>query len=93
MSVIPAAIGVLSVVLVLFYPLNEAKVTEIEADLKARRAQAAPRKTPLERRNPQLSAAWRHADGGMMRRTRFRRPGPTASGHEAGGVADIFDAI
>ena len=46
MSVIPAAIGILSVVLVLFYPLNEAKVTVIEADLKARRAQAPPAANP-----------------------------------------------
>ncbi|MFO1449315.1 MAG: MFS transporter [Opitutaceae bacterium] len=41
MSVIPASIGILSVVIVLFYPLNERKVSQIEADLKARRAAAA----------------------------------------------------
>lgn len=39
-SVIPAAIGVLSIVIVLFYPLNELKMTQIGADLKARRAAA-----------------------------------------------------
>lgn len=40
-SVIPAAIGILSVLLVLFYPLNEAKLTQIGAELKARRGLAA----------------------------------------------------
>jgi glycoside/pentoside/hexuronide:cation symporter, GPH family len=38
MSVFPAAMGVISIILVLFYPLNEKKVAQIEADLKARRA-------------------------------------------------------
>jgi GPH family glycoside/pentoside/hexuronide:cation symporter len=38
MSVIPAALGIVSIVIVLFYPLNEAKVSQIESDLKARRA-------------------------------------------------------
>lgn len=38
MSVVPASIGLLAVVLVLFYPLNEARVTRIESDLKVRRA-------------------------------------------------------
>lgn len=37
MSVFPAAFGVLSILIVLFYPLNEKKVSQIEADLKARR--------------------------------------------------------
>lgn len=46
MSVIPAAIGIVSILFVLFYPLNEAKVTLIEADLKARREQAAPAANP-----------------------------------------------
>ena len=41
-SLIPAAIGVLSIVLVLFYPLSERKMSQIAADLKARRAAAAP---------------------------------------------------
>ena len=40
-SVIPAAIGILSVLIVLFYPLNEAKMSQIAADLTARRAAAA----------------------------------------------------
>jgi len=42
MSVIPAALGVVSAVIVLFYPLNETKVAQIEADLKARRAAEPP---------------------------------------------------
>jgi len=37
-SLIPAAIGVLSVFIVLLYPLNETRMKEIETDLKARRA-------------------------------------------------------
>jgi GPH family glycoside/pentoside/hexuronide:cation symporter len=40
-SVIPAVIGVLSILLVLLYPLNERKMSQIAADLKARRAAAA----------------------------------------------------
>ena len=39
MSIFPACLGVVSLVIVmLFYPLSEAKVDEISADLKARRA-------------------------------------------------------
>ncbi len=38
MSVIPASLGALSVVLVLFYPLNEARLSRITSDLKERRA-------------------------------------------------------
>lgn len=38
MGVFPAVFGVLSILLVLIYPLNEKKVSQIEADLKARRA-------------------------------------------------------
>jgi len=38
MSVIPAGLGIISMILVLLYPLSEAKVTQISADLKARRA-------------------------------------------------------
>lgn len=38
MSVIPAAIGIVSIILVLFYPLNEAKVAQISEDLRIRRA-------------------------------------------------------
>ena len=38
MSLYPAAFGVLAVlILVIFYPLNEAKMTQISADLKTRR--------------------------------------------------------
>ena len=40
-SVIPAAIGILSVIIVLLYPLNETRMKQIEMDLKARRAVAA----------------------------------------------------
>jgi len=45
MSVVPAVLGIVSIVIVLFYPLNEKKVAQIEADLKARRA-AAGEPTP-----------------------------------------------
>ena len=38
MSVFPAALGALSVVLVFFYPLNEEKLSQIASDLKERRA-------------------------------------------------------
>ncbi len=41
MSVIPAVFGAISVVILLFYPLNETKVAEIGAALHARRAAAA----------------------------------------------------
>ena len=37
-SVIPAAIGILSIIIVLLYPLNETRMKQIEMDLKARRA-------------------------------------------------------
>jgi GPH family glycoside/pentoside/hexuronide:cation symporter len=37
MSLIPAGFGIISIVLVMFYPLNEKKVAEIGAELKARR--------------------------------------------------------
>ena len=44
MSILPAACGILAVlILVIFYPLNEAKMSQIAADLKSRRAaDAAP---------------------------------------------------
>jgi glycoside/pentoside/hexuronide:cation symporter, GPH family len=43
MSLYPAGFGILAVlILVLFYPLNEAKMTQISADLKARREGEAP---------------------------------------------------
>ena len=38
MSVFPAVIGIVSILLVLFYPLNETRVSQIEAELKVRRA-------------------------------------------------------
>ena len=38
MSLLPASIGVASIVLVLFYPLTEAKMSRIASDLKERRA-------------------------------------------------------
>ena len=38
MSVIPAAFGIFALFLVMFYPLNEAKMSQIASDLKARRA-------------------------------------------------------
>ncbi len=40
MSLLPAVFGVLSIIIVLFYPLNEKKTAEIGADLKARRIAA-----------------------------------------------------
>lgn len=45
MSLIPAALGVVSVLIVLFYPLNEAKVRAIGDELAARRA-AVPAGAP-----------------------------------------------
>ena len=39
--IIPAAIGILSIIIVLLYPLNETRMKQIEMDLKARRAGAA----------------------------------------------------
>jgi GPH family glycoside/pentoside/hexuronide:cation symporter len=45
MSVIPAALGVLAVGLILFYPLNEQRVRQIGAELAARRASAVPSAT------------------------------------------------
>ena len=39
MSLYPAALGVLSIVVFLFYPLNEARVAEIHKELKRRRAE------------------------------------------------------
>jgi GPH family glycoside/pentoside/hexuronide:cation symporter len=38
MSVIPAGFGILALMLVFFYPLNEARMSQIAADLKVRRA-------------------------------------------------------
>jgi len=40
MSILPAVCGILAIlILVIFYPLNEAKMSQIAADLKARRAE------------------------------------------------------
>jgi len=39
MSIYPAALGVLSIVIFLFYPLNEARMAEINGELTVRRAQ------------------------------------------------------
>ncbi len=39
-SLFPAVIGVVSIAIVLFYPLNESKMAQIGAELKARRAAA-----------------------------------------------------
>jgi GPH family glycoside/pentoside/hexuronide:cation symporter len=39
MSVYPAVFGLIGVVLMLFYPLNNRKMVEIEEDLTERRAQ------------------------------------------------------
>lgn len=41
MSVIPAAVGVVSMGIVLFYPLNEKRVRQIESDLRSRRSAPA----------------------------------------------------
>ncbi len=40
MSLLPAGFGIISIILVMFYPLNEKKVAQIGADLKARREAA-----------------------------------------------------
>jgi GPH family glycoside/pentoside/hexuronide:cation symporter len=37
-SVIPAAVGVISIIILLFYPLNESKMERVGAELKERRA-------------------------------------------------------
>jgi GPH family glycoside/pentoside/hexuronide:cation symporter len=37
MSIFPAAFGILAIIIILFYPLNEKKMHQIEAELKARR--------------------------------------------------------
>jgi GPH family glycoside/pentoside/hexuronide:cation symporter len=41
MSLIPACLGIASIVLVLFYPLSEARMSVIEKELKSRRATEA----------------------------------------------------
>lgn len=38
MSVIPASFGIPSIIVVLYYPLNDAKMSQIGADLRQRRA-------------------------------------------------------
>jgi GPH family glycoside/pentoside/hexuronide:cation symporter len=38
MSILPAGIGIVSMVILMFYPLHEAKMAEIEVELKKRRA-------------------------------------------------------
>jgi len=38
MSILPAALGVVSMVILMFYPLHEKKMAEIEVELKKRRA-------------------------------------------------------
>jgi len=42
MSVIPAGLGVVAIVILLFYPLNEARVAQIGKDLAARRSGQMP---------------------------------------------------
>jgi glycoside/pentoside/hexuronide:cation symporter, GPH family len=46
MSLIPAAFGVLSVLLVMLYPLSETRVAEIGVELKSRRAAEQPHARP-----------------------------------------------
>ena len=41
MSLFPAAIGVVYLVVALYYPLNEKRLAEIEIDLRVRRVTAA----------------------------------------------------
>jgi GPH family glycoside/pentoside/hexuronide:cation symporter len=41
-SLIPAVVGVVSIVIVLFYPLNETRMTEIASALQARRLAEPP---------------------------------------------------
>ncbi len=45
MSIYPAALGVLSIAIFLFYPLNEARMAAINTELTARRAQREPSAT------------------------------------------------
>jgi GPH family glycoside/pentoside/hexuronide:cation symporter len=45
MSIIPSVLGVVSIVIFCFYPLNEKKVGQIESDLNERRL-AAGEPTP-----------------------------------------------
>ena len=49
-SLIPAALGIVSILLVMLYPLDESKVKEIEQALKARRAESGelPEGAPQE---------------------------------------------
>jgi GPH family glycoside/pentoside/hexuronide:cation symporter len=42
MSLIPAALGLVAIVVVCFYPLSDKRVAEIETDLRARRGEAGP---------------------------------------------------
>ncbi|MDI1247469.1 MAG: MFS transporter [Lacunisphaera sp.] len=42
MSIYPAVLGLISIVIFLFYPLSEKRMAEINADLKSRHDQAAP---------------------------------------------------
>ncbi len=46
MSVVPAALGVLATVIVLFYPLDEARVAQIASELRQRRAREAAAEPP-----------------------------------------------
>jgi GPH family glycoside/pentoside/hexuronide:cation symporter len=47
MSVLPASLSILSVVFVLFYPLNEARMSQIASDLRVRRALEASENSGL----------------------------------------------
>ncbi len=40
MSIIPAALGIVSIVIFLFYPLSDAQVNEMNAELALRREKA-----------------------------------------------------
>jgi GPH family glycoside/pentoside/hexuronide:cation symporter len=42
MSLIPAAVGLVAILIVAFYPLNEARMSKIETELKTRRASETP---------------------------------------------------
>lgn len=46
MSLIPAALGVIAVVLISFYPLNDARMSVVGAELATRRAAASPDSVP-----------------------------------------------
>jgi glycoside/pentoside/hexuronide:cation symporter, GPH family len=56
MSTVPAAFGVLAVVMLIFYPLNERTMSGIATELEARRRRAAADKEPVDLPPPAVTA-------------------------------------